>query len=89
MKIISDFWRYMDTTIPIGVDHDKYIQLKYSNEEQLDKFLEEYNLIDRTLLEKVALNEFLQKSDDEKLRILEQYYVGQKTTQKDNKRDEL
>ena len=89
MGIIQDFYRYMDTTTPKGVDHDKYIELKYTNEERINEFLEEYNIIDRILLEKVAIREFMKNDDNKILSLLEQYYVGQKTTQKNNKTNEL
>ena len=76
MNWVTDFVHYMDTTYPRGVDRVLYTDLKYSNREKINEFSSEYPNIDRTLIEKVALHEFLMKSDNEKLRILNKYQEG-------------
>lgn len=73
MTVFKDFVRYMDTTYPRNVDRVKYTDLKYMVREESNRFVGNYDNISFQLLEKVALYQFLMKTDEEKLAILEEY----------------
>lgn len=72
-ELITDFGRHMDTVIPHGVDPKLFIHLKYSNREQTSKFSEEHDLIDKDLLEKVAVHEFMKLPEREIVRSCMKY----------------
>ena len=71
--LVIDWGRYMDTVIPKGVDRKLFIHLKYSNREQTSKFSEEHDLIDKDLLEKVAVHEFMKLPEKEIIRSCMKY----------------
>ncbi len=74
MKIIKDFFLYMDTCFPKGIDKEKYLDLKYSVNQSIDELLERNPIIDKQLLFKLALKDYLYKSDQEILKDMGEYY---------------
>lgn len=72
-ELITDFGRHMDTVTPKGVDSKLFIHLKYSNREQTQQFSEEHDLIDKDLLEKVAVHEFMKLPEREIVRSCMKY----------------
>ena len=66
-EYVVEFLRYMDTTVPEGVKSKKFIHLKYTNRIKTNKFITKYDFVDKTLLESVALHEFLSYNDEKKL----------------------
>lgn len=73
-QMISDFYKYLDTATPGDCDADRYYELKYGNRERVHAFAEKHN-VDRVLLEKVAVHEFMLQDDESILRKLA-YYKG-------------
>ena len=74
MSIIKDFILYMDTAFPKGIDKDKYLDLKYSVNTGIDELMKRNPIIDKQLLFKVALRDYLRKSDQEILKEMGEYY---------------
>lgn len=70
---VKEFYRYMDTTVPLGVNRELFTDLKYTNREKIRQFESEYENIDRTLIDNVALRDFLSLSDEEKLSKIDKY----------------
>ncbi len=62
---ISDFYKYLNTTIPEGVDGQLFTDLLYTNRSRIVDFEEAHPEIDRRLLENIAVNEYLRKSEEE------------------------
>lgn len=56
---VSDFWKYMDTTIPEGVNGEMFIDLKYTNRENINSYLESHKDAQIRLLEQVAIRDFM------------------------------
>lgn len=73
-KIIQDFWLYMDTCFPKGINKEKYLDLKYGVNQSIDELLKRNPIIDKQLLFKVALRDYLRKSDQEILKEMGEYY---------------
>lgn len=68
---VSDFWKYMDTTIPRGVNGEMFIDLKYTNRENINSYLESHKDAQIRLLEQVAIRDFMNqdtKTIEEKMR---------------------
>ena len=72
-NVVNDWVMTMDSTIPEGVNSSLYKHLKYSNREQVIRFLEEHPEYSKDLLYKMAVHEFMKKSDEEKRKILDVY----------------
>lgn len=62
---IMDWYKYMNTSTPKGVNRQVFTELIYSNREKKVNFLDKHKEIDVRVLENIALHEFLQKSDKE------------------------
>ena len=73
MRVVKDFIRYMNTTTPKGVDHKRFIQLKYDNRDKLDLLQQVHPEVDEYLLTKVAVRDFLEKSDEDIMKELGEY----------------
>jgi hypothetical protein len=73
--MVSDFYKYMNTSIPEGVDGKLFTDLIYSNRSELVNFGEAHPEIDRRLLENIAIKEYLEKTDEEILKDVEMYGV--------------
>lgn len=71
--LISDWYRYMDTTVPANVNRKLFTHLKYSNKARIKQLQEKHPNMNLVLLENVALRDFLKKSDEELIQILEKY----------------
>lgn len=71
--VITDFVKYIDTSIPQGVKSKEYTDLKYTTQEKLMKFEEEYDLFPRRLIEMKATQLFLSVPDEKKLEYLRPY----------------
>lgn len=74
--LIMEWYKYMDTTIPPLVDRRLFTHLKYANKNRIKRFNKKYPEVDIGLLEKHALNEYLQKSDEEIICDMSLYYGG-------------
>lgn len=75
--MIEDWCKYMDTTTPRGADEKLYRSLKYTTRKKLQDFSQQHD-IDRVLLEKVAISNFLLKSDEEILQNIKPYLRSEK-----------
>ena len=71
---VTDWYKYMDTTVPEGVNRKLFTHLKYANKNRLWKFLEAHPQFDRRVVEKQALHEYLKKDDEEIVEDLMKYY---------------
>ena len=71
--LLQEWYRYMDTTIPSGVNRQLFTHLKYSNKNRIKQIQRQYPEIDISLLEKHALWEYLQKSDEQIRKDLQLY----------------
>ena len=60
-----DWYRYMNTSIPKGVDKKKFTDLTYSNKGKKLQLIDSHKEIDSRVIEEVALHEFLMKSEEE------------------------
>ena len=72
-NVVNDWVMTMDSTIPRGVNSTLYKHLKYSNRSKVIQYLEVNPHYSKDLLYKVAVHEFMKKSDDEKRKILDVY----------------
>ena len=75
--MVSDWYKYMNTSIPKGVNGQVFTELIYSNREKKINFLDKHKEIDVRVLENIALHEFLQKSDKEILNKILTYHSGE------------
>ncbi len=82
-RMWGDFVKYMDTTIPQGVNPKFWVQLKYSNRQKIDKLVEEYK-IPRELIRKLAEYEFLAQDTET---ILEKCNIFMEGEQFDRKKE--
>ena len=80
-NILSDFVMYMDTTVPRGVNPKFWTQLKYSNNQKIDKFTEQYK-IPRELLRKLAEYEFMAQDNETILQKCNIFLEGQNEEEK-------
>ena len=71
--IVRDWYRYMDTTVPCGVNRKLFTHLKYTNKDKIMRLLDDHPEIDYMLLEKVAIKEYLEHSEEEILQSLKPY----------------
>lgn len=76
--IAMDWIKYMDTVIPKGVNRKLFTHLKYGNKNRIKELMERYPDLSIDLLEKQAIHEYLQKSDEQILEELGFYYGGQR-----------
>lgn len=70
-QMVSDFYKYLDTTPPKGVDKEIYMYMKYNNRDKLQRFKEEHG-IDVNVLEKIAVHELMKLPDKDILLKLEE-----------------
>lgn len=61
----KEFWRYMDTSVPQGYNEKKFTDTKYSNIEKIERITTKYSFIDKTVLEMVAIQKFLDGTEQE------------------------
>ncbi len=79
IKYLAMEWtKYMDTVIPEGVNRKLFTHLKYSNKNRIQELMDKYPDMSIDLLEKQAIHEYLQKSDEQILEELMFYYGGQR-----------
>ena len=64
--LVSEWYKYMDTTVPQGIDGQLFTHLKYSNKNRIKQLQTDYPDINLELLEKHALHEYL-KNDNKKI----------------------
>jgi len=72
-NVVNDWVMAMDSTVPVGVNSSLYKHLKYSNREKVIRFLDEHPEYSKDLLYKLAVHEFMKKSDEEKVKRLNLY----------------
>lgn len=67
----------MDTTVPRGCNPERYIELKYCNQEKLDNLVRIEPIIDKRLLFHVALKHYLECDVNDIIMELREYYGTQ------------
>jgi hypothetical protein len=72
--LVMEWHKYMDTTVPEGIDRQMFTHLKYDNQHRIKRFIKQYPDMDIGLLEKHALHEYLKKTDEEILKDMSIYY---------------
>ena len=72
--IIKDAYKLMDTTTPQGIHPQLYMHLKYANHNLIYKFTQKHD-IPLQLLEKLAMYNYLQKTDEEIMEQVTKYLV--------------
>lgn len=63
-QIVQDWCKYMNTSIPRGLDKEMFIDLRYTSQDMAREFTDKHN-VDIRLLESLAVYEFM-KSNTEK-----------------------
>lgn len=81
--ILVDFIRYMDTTCPPGVNREKYTELKYSNRDKLNKLHKAEPLLDKRLVQDLALKSYLERDVDTIFQEARWYYGEDSTNKKE------
>ena len=76
-ELVTDWIRYQDTSVPRGVDQQRYIHLKYTNQDKLRRFTKEHEY-NKMLIDKVALHYFLRLNDETKKKLLQPYMKQEK-----------
>lgn len=62
-ELATDFYRYMDTTVPRGVETGKYTKLKYMNRESIHSFVEAHPDVSPQLLDHLARYELMKQDE--------------------------
>lgn len=78
--LVHDWYKYMNTTIPKGVDGRIYTDTIYTNRDRMQELRDKYPEIDSNVVEQEALHEFFKKSDEEIENQIGKYYLVSDTS---------
>lgn len=74
--LVHDWYKYMNTTIPKGVDGRIYTDTIYTNRDRMQELRDKYPEIDSNVVETEALNKFFNQTDEEIMKSIRKYYPG-------------
>ena len=77
-SMVNDWYKYMNTSIPKGVNGKLFTNIMYSNRSRIVSLQDKYTELDSRVIENEALRQFLDKTDEEIEKDLVKYGVEQK-----------
>lgn len=74
--LVHDWYKYMNTTIPKGVDGRIYTDTIYTNRDRMQELRDKYPEIDSNVVEQEAIRQYFNNSDEEIMKSIRKYYPG-------------
>ena len=74
-SMVNDWYKYMNTSIPKGVNGKLFTNIMYSNRERMVQLQDKYPELDCRVVENEALRQFFKKTDEEIHEDCERYGV--------------
>lgn len=74
-SMVNDWYKYMNTSIPKGVNGKLFTNIMYSNRSRIVSLQDKYTELDSRVIENEALRQFFKKTDEEIHKDCERYGV--------------